>query len=188
MATGIQAEIGCQSTRKIVNGNGEMFARYLIAWLLSLALAAMSATVMADIYTWIDRDGTKTYSDQPPPKGVQLLSVTREPPAKPLSPAEQAAQRDAAQQAQIQALSERLRWLEREAQLASRLPPAPAPVQYVPAPPAPCDPRWSDCGAWWSPPLLSAPVAIIRVPQAHHHFRGQHPRMDRHRGGRGGWR
>jgi len=163
-----------------------MFARCLIAWPLSIALVAMPAAVMADIYTWIDAAGTKTYSDQPPPKGVQLLSVAREPPVKPLTPAEQAAQRDAAQQAQIQALSERLRWLERETQLASR--PPPAPVQYVPAPPAPCDPRWSDCGTWWSPPFLSAPVAVIRVPQMHHHFRGQHHRMDNHRGGRGSWR
>lgn len=164
-----------------------MFARYLIAWPLSIALAAMPAAAMADIYTWIDAAGTKTYSDQPPPKGVQLLSVAREPPAKPLTPAEQAAQRDEAQQAKIQALSERVRWLEREAQLAASRPPA-APVQYVPPPPAPCDPRWSDCGDWWSPPLLSAPVAVIRVPQVHHHFRGQHHRMDKHRGGRGGWR
>lgn len=56
-----------------------MFARCLIAWPLSIAVAAMPAAAMADIYTWIDTAGTKTYSDQPPPKGVQLLSVAREP-------------------------------------------------------------------------------------------------------------
>lgn len=157
-----------------------MFARCFIAWPLSIALAALPATAMADIYTWIDAAGTKTYSDQPPPKGMQLLSVAREPPVKPLTPAELAAQRDEAQQAKIQALSERVRWLEREAQLASR--PPPAPVQYVPPPP-PCDPNWADCGVGWSPPLLSAPVTIIRVPHVHHHFRGQHHRMDNHHGG-----
>lgn len=44
-----------------------------------------------------------------------MLSIVREPPAKPLTPAEQPARRDETQQAEIQALSERVRWLEQEA-------------------------------------------------------------------------
>lgn len=148
-----------------------MSSRFL-STALPLIIAVSALPANADIYTWLDPSGAKTYSDQPPPSGVQLLNVVREPPVKPLTAAEIAARREAVQQAQIQSLTDRLRLLEREVQMANR--PAP-PVQYV-LPPAssPCDPAWADCVGPSSAPFYTVPATIIQFPQHQHHFGNHH--------------
>ena len=165
-----------------------MFPRIFTAILpLTIALSALPGSVIADIYTWIDSSGVKTYSDSPPPKGVSLLKVLRETPAKPPTAAEIAAKHDAEQQAQIQSLTNRIRTLEQEPQLVSR--PAMLPPSQYSAPPvaSPCDPNWSDCNSLWSAPLLSAPFVVIRRPHDEHQFR-ERQRMGNHQGFHGSGR
>jgi len=157
-----------------------MFPRSFTAVLpLTIALAALPGSVNADIYTWIDSSGIKTYSDAPPPKGVRVLDVLRETPVKPLTAAEIAAKRDAEQQAQIQSLNDRIRSLEQETRLA-RYPVALPSSQYSAPPPSlPCDPAWSGCDSFWPAPFLSVPVVVIRRPHDEHRFRFQQ-RMGNH--------
>ena len=147
---------------------------------LAVALAGGSGTAHADIYTWVDPNGVVTYSDAPPPKGARLVNVVREAPAKATTAADLAASREAAHQAEVRALAERIRLLEQQVDLASRA--APPPTQYVNTapPPAPCDPSWSDCGYGWSTPFLTTPVVIIRQP--HFHRFGNERRFVNHSG------
>src|SRR5215471_6583639 len=123
----------------------------------------------ADIYTWTDANGRVNISNLAPPDGVQVTSVVRETP-KPLVPMQFAA--PSPPQQDVQVLSDRVRQLELEVELARRQAPAVAPTiiyanvpaqqppaQYSYAPePAPsygygygyggygCDPSWFGCG------------------------------------------
>jgi hypothetical protein len=151
------------------------------AFLLT-ALAATLAPVLAqaDVYTWVDAKGVVNVSNLPPPDGVRVTNVTQELP-QPIAVRQEAA-REVARQAEMQAMSDRIRQLEYEVELARRAPPPPveyppqvvmqwAPVQYQidVSPPASsssgCDAGWAGCGAWWGSGFYFPPtVAVPRAP------------------------
>jgi hypothetical protein len=166
--------------------------------LLQAALPAVFANMFglqlahADIYTWVDASGTINVSNLAPPEGVHVTKVM--PGSAPA--ARDGAARDAARQAELQALAARVRQLEDEVEFASRRQ-VPPPVEYqaIPAPPvvqyfvdvAPppvsytvnvvppinpgCDSTWMDCGLWWGPGVYPASVVVLRAPS----FRPSHP-------------
>lgn len=141
----------------------------------------------ADIYTWIDASGTINISNLAPPDGVRVTNIM--PASAPVTATRDDAARDAARQAEVQTLAERVRQLEDEVELARRqVPPnqyraipappvmqyvvdlAPPPVQYAVnevnvTPPANigCDPTWN-CGLWWFPGIYPASVVVPRAP------------------------
>lgn len=136
--------------------------RLLPILLLPLATFMALRPASADIYTWTDASGQTTYSDTPPPRNANLIGILRAPP-----PAEDAGTaRQAAQQAELQAMGERIRQLERDVRerdfrLSNPLP-APPPVPYTGPAPA-CEPGGFACGPW-GPPFLSGPVVTIVRP------------------------
>ena len=161
---------------------------------LFLALTLGGQLAYADIYTWVDASGATNVSNLSPPEGVRVTRVTHENPQKPVR-LETA--RDAAHDAEIQALSERVQQLQREVDLARTyapppqpmaypaIPPAPAPayaVDDMPAPTNPCDSGFG-CGYWWGQPLSPANVVVVRAPSFRraqpfhgtHHFAAQRP-------------
>jgi hypothetical protein len=144
----------------------------------------------ADIYTWVDASGSINVSNLAPPEGVRVASVMHE--SAPAIAARAEAAREAARQAEVQALAERVRQLE-DIELAKsqaqppadyRAIPPPPVIQYVvvpppapyainPAPPANtgCDPAWIDCGLWGFPGIYPTSVFLLRAPN----FRHFHP-------------
>lgn len=175
-----------------------MLIRFIRAFLpLLLACTFGLQRAHADIYTWVDKSGSVNISNLAPPEGVRLTSVMHESPPSPAREAARQAEMQAlserARQLEMQILSERVRQLEREAEVARvQVPPpivyaaipAPQPVQQQPmqyggdmAPPAStwCDPAWFQCGSWWSPGFFPTSVFVVR-PQNFRHF-------DRHRSG-----
>jgi Domain of unknown function (DUF4124) len=144
----------------------------------------------ADIYTWVDASGSINVSNLAPPDGVRVASVMHE--SAPAIAARAEAAREAARQAEVQALAERVRQLE-DIELVKgqalppadyrAIPPPPAVIQYVvvppsapyanPAPPAntDCDPAWIDCGLWGIPGIYPTSVFLLRAPN----FRHFHP-------------
>lgn len=108
---------------------------------LLLAAPALPAVCAAEIYGWIDGSGVVTYSNLPPPRGVAVTQVIHEDPVSPK------AQADAAHNAEVSALNDRIRLLEWE-----RARPQPVVVDYPAAAPAPpaafgCGPDgYYDCG------------------------------------------
>jgi hypothetical protein len=166
--------------------------RMVLVVALGCALSASAAR--ADIYTWTDAGGRVNISNLTPPDGVRVTSVLRETP-KP--PAQRAI--DPVPQADVQALAERVRQLEWEADLARRQSPPPtviyaaappqqpiAPYPYAPEPPPPpsyaydngygCDPSWAGCGFLWSPFGYPASVVVLSTPRFHRPgaFHGMH--------------
>ena len=140
----------------------------------------------ADIYTWVDASGTINVSNLAPPEGVRVTNIMRA--SAPAVTRDDAA-RNAARQAEVQALAERVRQLEDEVELATRQAPpqvdyraipAPPVVQYVVTPPPVqyavnvvnmtppayngCDPAWMSCGSWWFPGIYPASVVVVRAP------------------------
>ena len=104
----------------------------------------------ADIYAWVDSKGKLTLSDQRPPPGGRILEVVRENRAEIPAGTKSAATRETDYAAELRALSDRVRQLERQLESASARP-APPVVQYVPAPPPPgpgYNPGWADWGPW----------------------------------------
>lgn len=54
---------------------------------LAIALSALLVTVLpvqAEIYKWVDKDGTVKYTDTPPPNGAKPLSTIKSKAASPL--------------------------------------------------------------------------------------------------------
>lgn len=101
----------------------------------ALACAVLATTlgvvspVRADVYTWVDPAGNVNLSNLEPPQGARILRVTHDSaPAK----ARDDAAYDAAQQARIVALSQRIADLEKRAEAAAGA--APPPVVYAAAP------------------------------------------------------
>jgi hypothetical protein len=153
--------------------------------LLSAALPAVLACALglqparADIYTWVDASGTVNISNLSPPEGVRVTKVTHEKPQN-LAPREDVG-REAVRQAELQALSDRLRQLENEVDVARRpapppqvvyVPvPAPTPVQYqaemTPSASGGCDPSWASCWGWWGSGFYPASVVVVRAPNFH---------------------
>jgi hypothetical protein len=167
--------------------------------LLRASLPAMLAATFglqpahADIYTWVDASGSINVSNLAPPDGVRVASVMHE--SAPAIAARAEAAREAARQAEVQALAERVRQLE-DIELAKgqapppadyrAIPPPPAVIQYVvvpppapyavnPAPPANtgCDPGWFDCGLWGIPGFYPTSVVVLRAPNFRHFHPGR---------------
>jgi hypothetical protein len=186
----------------------------MFAQLFSIALASMLACTLglrvaqADVYTWTDASGRVNVSNLAPPEGARVSHVVHEAPP-PVAAVNDSA-REAARQAQLRALSERVQQLEAEANLARDAVPsdlmyprvaAPAPppsVQYnvTVLPSAPqynaepppqnypsCDPAWSGCLSWWGASFYPTPVVVYRAPNFRRGqpFRGEHPFHGQHR-------
>ena len=162
-----------------------MLRRFFIAALPAVLACTLGlGRAHADIYTWVDASGFVTLSNLPPPEGVRVTNVTHETPQK-LATRDDAA-REAVRQAELQALSDRVRQLENEVEVARRtVPPpsiayipvaAPAPVQYqselAPAPSGWCDPTWASCWGLWGSGFYPASVVVVRGHNFHHFPRG----------------
>src|SRR5258706_5397973 len=70
----------------------------------------------ADIFTWVDASGVVNVSNLAPPENVRVTNVIHASARKTTTPAD--AVRDAARDAELQALAERVRQLEDEVALA----------------------------------------------------------------------
>jgi hypothetical protein len=161
----------------------------------------------ADIYTWTDASGRVNVSNLAPPEGARVSHVVHETP--PPVAAVNDSTREAARQAELRALSERVRQLEAEANAAqTAVPPdlmyprvaasgPPPSVQYnvtvLPSAPqynaeAPpqnypsCDPAWAGCWPWWGATFYPAPAFVNKRPNFHRGqpFRGEHPFHGQH--------
>ena len=164
--------------------------------LLRASLPAMLAATFglqlahADIYTWVDASGSINVSNLAPPDGVRVASVMHE--SAPAIAARAEAAREAARQADVQALADRVRQLEDVELAKGQAPPpvdyraippppviqyvvVPPPAQYAanPAPPANtgCDPAWIDCGLWGIPGIY--PIFLLRAPNFRHFHPGR---------------
>lgn len=172
--------------------------RAVLPSLLGCGLALQIAH--AEIYTWVDPAGVVNLSNEAPPEGVRVTRVTHEPP--PRIAAATAAAREAARQAElqaladrareleVQALSDRVRQLEREVELGrsqaaaayTAYPPMPAPsfAQYAAEQAQPastgCDPAWAGCGGWWGSGFYGPGVVVVGVPNGRRFHR--HPFRD----------
>jgi hypothetical protein len=151
----------------------------------------------ADIYTWVDGSGSINVSNVAPPEGVRVASITHASP--PAAVARADAAREAARQAEVEALAQRVRELEDDVELARRQ--APPPVDYRAIPPPPviqylvlpppaqyalnpalpantgCDPAWTDCGPWGFSGIYPTSVVVLRASN----FRHFHPGRGGHR-------
>ncbi len=61
---------------------------------LAIALSALLVTVLpvqAEIYKWVDKDGTVKYTDTPPPNGAKPLSTISKKAVKPVPTVDSAA-------------------------------------------------------------------------------------------------
>ena len=147
----------------------------------------------ADIYTWVDASGSINVSNVAPPDGVRVSSVVHA--SAPATATRADATREAARQAEVQALAERVRELENDVELAKRQ--APPPVDYRAIPPPPviqyvvvpppaqyalnpalsantgCDPAWIDCGLWGIPGIYPTNVVVLRAPNFRHFHPGR---------------
>ena len=121
--------------------------RQFAATLAGLAALAMPLVCAAEIYGWIDGAGVVTYSNLPPPNGVDVTQVIHEEPVSPKAAAA------VAQQAEAAALNDRIRLLEWEVARSQRMP-----VDYPAVPPAAPEPPFDvgcapygyyDCNDWY---------------------------------------
>jgi uncharacterized protein DUF4124 len=135
---------------------------------LMLAGLLLAHAAYADIYTWIDASGGMNVTNLEPPRGARVTKVVRAPPARP-----QEAESERPREAEVTALTERVRQLEDEIEAARRSAPPPAPpvvypivvvspppmviaeanVSYPPpaAPAYGCEISWAGCALWWNP-------------------------------------
>jgi len=174
----------------------DMVRAGLLPGLLFLGTALAEAPAAADVFVWVDAGGKTNVSNLAPPDDARVTSVIH---SVPRTAAQEAAARDAARQAELQALNERVARLQEDLEQQRReaawvpaayaqppvtyAPPAPfvvyaPPPSYVAdvAPPASvCDYPWSNCGfggIGWP----YAPVVIVGDGGRGRHF---------HRGGPG---
>ena len=153
--------------------------KHLLRALLPLACACSYGlpSAHAAIYTWTDVSGRINISNLAPPEGTHLTSVVPGSPPSAAPPRTDGPD-EAARRLEMQALADRVRQLELEAQFAQRSAPPVATYQAPPTlqysefsefPPAyaeaqgpGCDPTWAGCGNWWMP--FGFPAAIVVVP------------------------
>src|SRR4051794_39574481 len=107
----------------------------------------------ADIYTWTDSSGRVNVSNLAPPAGARVVNVVHENPEK--IAAQQEFAREAARQAEVQVLAERVRQLEREADASRRSMPMMAPPPYPMSPPPVVQ---------YAPEPAQAPVQYAQAP------------------------
>lgn len=168
-----------------------MFSRFLPGLLTVLLAGTVAALARADIYTWVDAAGNINLSNLAPPASAHVINVVHASP-------QPAAAREAVRQAEVQALEDRVRQLESEADLARQ--PAPVP-QYRPAPVSPviqyvvtsapalppyaaaaspspgyCDATQLECGLWAFPGVYPASVIVFPATR----FRSSHPNRRGH--------
>jgi hypothetical protein len=160
----------------------------LFGALMGAGAALAPSAAMAEIYGWVDPSGSVTYSNLPPPKNARVIDVIEETP--PPTPQAQAAA-EAAHEAQMRALNERVRQLEQELQLSryDSAPPAPpypsvAAPSYGPPPYTasygPCfDEEFFDCGWGGGPVYYTAGVVPFWGVRHHHHHDHDHDRDGR---------
>jgi len=152
----------------------------IVSAVLALGLLA-AGPARADIYTWTDANGSINISNIAPPEGTHVTKVVHDSPPRPQAAIDAA---EAAHQAEVRALSDRVTQLEREADAVARMASRPAPAYYAPpppvyaaAPPVPpiqysvyppestsqgCDWNWNDCGStWWTSPIYASPFFFI---------------------------
>lgn len=118
----------------------------------------------ADVYTWTDAKGAVNVSNLTPPEGVQVEKIVHDTPrANGPTAGSPSPMAEAAAQADVQFLAQRVRQLEYEVEFARRVPPLP-PTEYAAYPSAPpmqytydaapppqnygCDPSWYGCSGW----------------------------------------
>jgi hypothetical protein len=170
-----------------------------------IASAGAMTVAYADVYNWVDREGTVTASNLTPPEGVRVTKVVH-------TSAKEKAAVDAARAAQLQALSDRVRDLEQQVQSAKSGPPPdvafppmiaappmpyasnrmPAVQQYVVVEPPPsppngnpygCDPTWASCWSSFYGPLVYPGVVLVNGSgHRHHAHRGGGHNGSRHGG------
>ena len=158
----------------------------LFGALMGAGAALAPSAAMAEIYGWVDPSGSVTYSNLPPPKNARVIDVIEETP--PPTPQAQAAA-EAAHEAEMRALNERVRQLEQELQLTryDSAPPAPpyptvAPPSYGPPPSyasyGPCfDSEFFDCG-WGGGPIYYTVGVVPFWGFRHHHDHDRDDRFD----------
>jgi hypothetical protein len=175
-------------------GTEAVVVNRIAALALSIAVAGTLAPALAraDVYTWVDASGQVTASNLAPPSGVRVKSVVR---LDPVAAARSDAAREAARAAEVAALSDRVRQLEREAPVPPPVPPAApnvtvvvapplAPPPYAFAPPLPPAPALQtvdlepplngycrldtlDCGTWSVPGFLPPGAIVVTLPSVH---------------------
>jgi hypothetical protein len=157
----------------------------LVGALVASATLAPSAA-LAEIYGWVDPSGAVTYSNLPPPKNARVIDLIEEAP--PPTPQAQAAA-EAAHQAEMRALNEKVRQLEQELQFTryqSAPPPPPYPTAEAPSygpPPytssyGPCfDSEFFDC-AWGGGPIYYT-AGVVPFWGFHHRHDHDHDRDNR---------
>lgn len=129
----------------------------LAVLILGLGLAGPAG---AEIYGWVDTDGSFTYSNLPPPKGARVTDVIPE-----AAPATRIPSSEMTRQAELAALQDRIRLLELERDHARpQVVDFPPPPQY--APPLAgsaygygygygCDSLDVDCNAYYGLPYVA---------------------------------
>jgi len=155
-----------------------MFRRFLTTALPGIVLCACALQYAhADVYAWVDASGNLTFSDLPPPAGVRVVQVVAEPRSSVTARPDPQSIRDATHETEVHILSERVRLLEQQVELASAPPPV---MQYqsAPLPPATnwgCNGAWAECGPWWSQSVYPAAAAIVVAPgRGFRRFHGGH--------------
>jgi hypothetical protein len=167
------------------------FSRYVpvVAAALTCAVAALA---QAEIYTWVDAKGQLNIGNLPPPDDARVTKVVHETPPH-ANPYNDAA-RDAAQQAELDSLNQRVAQLQNQLAYAAQAPaqppvivvpvaqPMPVPVPYPVAAAAPqpasCDYGWNSCDGWWGPGFFPY-VSYVYAPPLRNRFpmrggRGDH--------------
>jgi Domain of unknown function (DUF4124) len=158
-----------------------MRMRYFLAALLAFLFGTMGMQpAHADIYTWVDANGSINVSNMTPPDGAHVTNVTHESVPR-VAPAA-----DAMRQADVQALTQRVQQLESELAMAQYQQPPPQAytvmqpppvvqyfvdasspqVQYNSSGPTGCDSGWGDCGgSWWNAGVFPVGVAFLQAPR-----------------------
>lgn len=54
--------------------------KLLIVAVISFLVFSFPELLRADVYTWVDKNGVKHFSNEPPPEGVEVISKAREIP------------------------------------------------------------------------------------------------------------
>jgi len=153
----------------------------------------VTAPASADVYTWVDASGVTNVSNLPPPESVKGASVVRSAPKDPIREAQL---REAAREAEVRALNERVQQLQADVVRSRQEPapavppiqivtPQPAPYVIVVAPPAPAYPEpvagcnwgWGNCGYGFWPGFYPSGVVVLNDRHSHsrHHPHRPHP-------------